>query len=80
MTVFSQPGHVHRDSSGYLLTATTAAPYEEDIDPDDVIEPATIIALTGPDHEAELVALLRAVTPQTPEAIARALLARKGTR
>ena len=45
-----------------------------------MIEPATIIALTGPDREAELVALLRAVTPQTPEAIARALLARKGTR
>lgn len=80
MTVFSQPGHVHRDPSGHLLTATTAAPYGEDIDPGDVIEPATIIALTGPDREAELVALLRAVTPQTPEAIARALLARKDTR
>lgn len=80
MNVFSQPGHVHRDPSGRLLTATTAAPYEEDIDPGDVIEPATIIALTGPGHEAELVAFLRAVTPQTPEAIARALLARKDTR
>lgn len=79
MTALSQPGHVHREASGYLLAATTSAPHTEDIDPGDVIEPATIIVLTGPDRESELVALLRAVTPQTPEAIARALLARKGT-